>query len=387
MTGHLGHRRAAVGIVAALVVGCLAAIGPRAAACPFCTALGPSVTQRREAADVVLVAEVLAGAPGEPTRFRVHQRLTDSSGRADHDELAAKVDVALRRGDLALLFGQADDDSNAEIAWSALPVNETSLGYALRAPSLRQPAAERLRYFLKYLEHRDPLMAEDAYLEFGHAPFDDVAALASELPFERIRRWLVDPAVPPARKGLYGLLAGLARDEPMRAANAAFLRTQIEQPAVDFRAGFDGVLGGYLLAADEPGLDWLDQRYLRDRAAAVGDVRHLHTALRFYREFGRGIERARLTQSMRRLLDRPDVAAAAIVDLARWQDWEVVDRVAALYARPGYGDAPTRRAIVSYLAACPRPEAASQLARLREQDPQGVAAAEQELAALGGRGA
>ena len=229
-------------------------------------------------------------------------------------------------------------------------------------------------------------MAEDAYLEFGHASFDDVASASAALPPQRVRAWLADANVPPARKGLYGLLAGLARDPRARQDNEQFLREMIAAPAVDFRAGFDGVLGGYLLLAKEAGLDWLDERYLSNPAAAVGDVRHLHTALRQYREFGRDIPPERLTRSLRLLLDQPAVAAAAIVDLTRWRDWDSIQRVAELYGHADYDDGPTRRAIVGYLANCPQTVAAEALARLRQRDPVGVATAERELAALAGRG-
>jgi hypothetical protein len=77
-------------------------------------------------------------------------------------------------------------------------------------------------------------------------------------------------------------------------------------------------------------------------------------------------------------VDRPEFAAAAILDLARWQRWEALDRVAAVY-RKDKSDGPTRRSVVAFLTACPKPEAAAALERLRKTDPDGVRAIEKSL--------
>ncbi len=252
-----------------------------------------------------------------------------------------------------------------------------------RSPSLKTPTIERLHYFANYLEHADPLVAEDAYLEFGHAPFDVVARMADALSGRKLRKWLVDPAVPEARKGFYGLAIALAAPPAERAATAAFLREQIMAPANDFRAGFDGVLGGYLLLAGMPGLELIESRYLANPNSADGDVRHALTALRFYHEFGREIPRPRLAQAAAALLDRGEFAAEVITDLARWEAWDSLPDVVRIYSLPTT-DARTRRAVVGYLLACPDAEARHALARLRSADPAGVDAAEEVLSRTSG---
>jgi Asp-tRNA(Asn)/Glu-tRNA(Gln) amidotransferase A subunit family amidase len=119
------------------------------------------------------------------------------------------------------------------------------------------------------------------------------------------------------------------------------------------------------LAAGEPGLELIEQRYLANLDSANGDARHAMTALRFYHQYGRDIPQARLAAAMRHLLARPALAADAIADLARWEDWGSLRQVAGLFGQPGYDDPTTRRAIVGYLLACPTTEAAAELARLR----------------------
>ena len=107
-------------------------------------------------------------------------------------------------------------------------------------------------------------------------------------------------------------------------------------------------------------------------------MRHALTALRFYSEYGHEIPQSRLNTALAQLLARDEFAEAAITDLARWQAWEMRDRVVAVYGRKA-SDERTRRAVVGYLLACPDAAARQALERLRSTDPQGVAAAEDVL--------
>ncbi len=207
--------------------------------------------------------------------------------------------------------------------WSHVSVSDLSFAYVARAPSSRKDTPERLRYFARYLEHDDDVVAEDAYQEFGHSPFDKVAEAADELDQAKLRAWLSDENVRDYRKGFYGVALGLAKSADDRKANQELIRKAIDEQSQDFIAGFDGVLGGYLLLAGERGLKHLEERYLGNPKSADGHVRHTLSALRFCHEYGRDIPRERLSRSLRLLLDRPEFAAPAIVDLARWQDWHV----------------------------------------------------------------
>jgi len=331
----------------------------------------------RDRAAVVALAEVDQSSPRGKSRLNVHRVLAGGARMAAGATLDLTLDMAVKPGGLVLLFGNGLPAAKLDaLAWHGVAVNEQSYAYFARAPAAKVPAAERLRYFAPYLEHADPLVAEDAYLEFGHAPFDVVAQAAGVLPAARLRAWLVDAKVPPSRKGFYGLALGLSTDAATREANAEFLRKLVVAPEDDFRGGFDGILGGYLLLAGEPGLELVEKRYLAHPNSRDGDVRHAMTALRFYREYGREIPLARLSVALAKLLDRREFAAAAITDLARWKAWESTARIARLYAT---ADAATRRAVVGYLLACPSKEAVPELQRLRELDAAGVADAERVL--------
>jgi hypothetical protein len=362
-----------------LVVGLLT---PRqAAACPFCTALSPTLCQQRDGASVTALGELETAAAGGPATVKLHHVLTGQSVLGSQSQLILPLDLAADRGTLLLLFGKGADA--AHLDWHAVLVDETSYSYLARAPRGAVAAEERLAYFAPYLEHPNKLIAEDAYLEFGHAPLDQVTTAVAHLSMPKIRSWLTSLNVPGSRKGFYGLVLGLADGPAERTENAKLLHELIVAPEDDFRAGFDGILGGYLLLEPERGLALIESRYLANPHSAVGDVRHAQAALRFYHEHGRQITPQRLSAAVRHLLSRPEFAESAIVDLARWQDWDALPQISSLYTQASFADAAVRRAIVGYLLACPQSDAAAALETLRGFDPSGIAAAEQVLSATG----
>mgnify|MGYP003337121647 FL=1 len=236
------------------------------------------------------------------------------------------------------------------------------------------PEAERLRWFARRLEHPEAAIAADAFTEFGLAPFEAVRAAADAFDPQLLRGWVREPAIDQRRRGFYGLALGLVAsrsDDPgeARACRDA-LRQAIELPADDFRAGFDGLLAGLLVAEGPHGLDWLEGRGLFGRAARPVDQRHLLSALRFaWESLADTIPRHRIEAATAKLLSSPVVAADAAIDLARYRSWEAVDDVARLWDELGADDPLVRRAVAGYLSACPQPAAREQLDRIRRTSP------------------
>jgi hypothetical protein len=363
----------------------LALAAPTSFACPFCTALRPTLSEQREQSTVTLLAELegdgkSASKPGDPQHFLIHQALRGADAAAGASELTTTAEFQGKSGALALLFGEGDAKTGLpKLAWTAAKVNETSLAYFAAAPTLRKPTAERLAYFLRFLQHSDPLIAEDAYQEFGHASVEEISKIAAQLPQDKFRAWLVDAKIPPARKGFFAVALGLATTDADRKANLALLEKLMTAEGSDFRAGFDGVLGGYLLLRGEEGLAAIGKRYFANPKAGEGDVRHAIAAVRFFYEYDRKLDREKFRAALRPLLARKEFANAAILDLARWKDWSSTARVAALYDAADYPQPATREAVVAFLTASPESAAADRLATLRKRDPAGVASAELRL--------
>ena len=350
-------------------------------ACPFCNAVQPSFAERRADADALVLAEAVADG-----KFLVRQ-VFDGAARLGNPK-TIEADVSdLPEGHLVLLLGRYDPDAKLEPwNWLSEPVDEASLAYYVRAPAVKLPAAERLRYFVKYLEHVDADVAEDAFREFGRAPFEAVAAVADGLPYASLRAWLADAGVPGERKGFYGMALGLVAPGAERDANRTLLRKMVVAPAGEFRAGFDGILGGFLLAEGVAALDLIDERFLRNPQAAEGDVRHAQAALRFYLQYGRDVPESRLVASVASLLDRPATAPGALQDLTRRRAWTYSARAEELFLQSSGDDPALDRAVVGYLLVCPDVAAAQALRKLKSAAPERTAAALRHAELLGIRG-
>jgi hypothetical protein len=348
-----------------------------ATGCPFCVATRPTFAERRDEADSVLLAELISSG-NEAARYRLHQSLKGSLATASDGTFEILETTASPPHQLFVLLRSPDQK------WASIAVDETSAAYFARSPATRLSEADRLAYFASFLEHDDAAIAEDAYGEFARASLDDVKRVANRVAPSKLRAWLASDAVVSDRKGLYGLMLGLTKDTAERNANVAALEAIIRSPESDFRAGFDGVLAGYLLLTGEQGLVTLEKRYIENAHARHGDVLHLLKALRFYQEYGSGITTARLAQAIKPLIRRPELAAAVITDLARWEAWDATHEIAALFDADEFGDGPTQRAIVGYLLVCPTPEARRALGVLREKHPRRVADLEATALMLGG---
>lgn len=321
-------------------------------ACPFCAAPSLTLGERVVAADAVVLAE--------PVRSR---RIT---GRAEVVKVLVVREVYKGREPLIpghrLTFPRLADETAGThflciassgrrgLDWSEpLSVTEAGWRYITQAPSRTADDAERLKYFVRFLEAADPLIAEDAYGEFANSPYEAIVAMRSDLPRDSLRKWVTNPRTPGSRLGLYGMLLGLCGD----AADARRLEQVILQgrSEVDgFRPGIDGVMGGYLLLTRERGLDFLERKHLTDPSASFADIYAAMQALRFcWKYAGADFNRDRLRHSMRTLLIRPELADLVIADLARWQDWSVQSRLLAMYEEDAFQTPAVKRAIVRFM--------------------------------------
>ncbi|MBW3539209.1 MAG: hypothetical protein KY476_02970 [Planctomycetes bacterium] len=409
----------------------LVVIAGRALACPFCSAPSLTLTEQVAQSDAVVLvtwvdatrpappattsvgsgdgeaavatATTASGSPMAETIFAV-EKVVKYAGEAPKKgaRIALPRYLAAKKGDLFLLMG----NKGTSIDWATpLEVSQTSFEYIAGAPAPEDPVAQRLEYFLEYLEFPDQLVANDAYGEFANAPYEDIAKLADKMPRERIRKWVASEDTPPTRMGLYGLLMGLCGN----ADDAKLMERIITEPTSEFRLGIDGVISGYLLLTGGKGLEVVDRTKLASKVVVdaegnpvlddkgqkqpvpFSETYAAMQALRFMWDFGgETVSKDRLQESMRTLLDRSELADLVIADLARWQDWSVQDRLMKLYGTEGYDIPSVKRAVVRYLLVCSRdkgegadakvPEHAAKaqahLDELRKTDPRTVRDAE-----------
>ncbi|MCA9006063.1 MAG: hypothetical protein KDA70_12395 [Planctomycetaceae bacterium] len=318
-------------------------------ACPFCP--GPSTTLSRqlELADVAILGQWSSAKLGTLQK-------TGQTSFVISEVLHQPRKSTLKVGDQIILSrhyaGKPDQQffltgaRGISLHWNEpVAMTSASIVYLKQAPSQKMETSHRLRYFLNYLEHPDTIIANDAFAEFANAPFEAVTPLAEELPREKLHSWLENENTPVPRLGLYGLLLGLCGQE----SDILFMEAKILEPAQEIRMGIGGLMSGYLMLTGSAGLDKIDKSKFRDKTAAFSETFAAMQALSFMWTFGEDkIEKRRLNQSMRLLLERPELADLVIANLARWEDWTVMDHLAELYGAKDYDVRSVKKAIIRY---------------------------------------
>ncbi|HVJ67500.1 MAG TPA: hypothetical protein VM510_05915 [Caulifigura sp.] len=348
-----------------------------AIACPFCPIADATFNEQLNQAEVALVVQWVSsrqadkkGDPGETT-YRVVKVLKQPSTEFAGDSLVTLATARTAQPDaLFLVMGVYDPG----VQWkNPIAVTETSVKYILESPGRDAPAAQRLPYFLNHLDHPDLVISNDAFSEFAGAPYQDIAPLADRFSPALLKKWIADPATSQTRIGFYGMMLGLSGTK----ADAPFLKSHIEQPTETFRLGLDGMLGGYVLLLREEGLPLLEARL--NPAANITESYAAMQALRFLWEYApECVGKDRLRQSMRKALDRPELAELAVSDLTRWEDWESMSRLVKMFDSPTYREKNTRRAVARYLITL----SSKKVAAGDELTARRVSAAKAELMAL-----
>jgi len=407
--------------------------------CPFCSAVSQTLSQEIAGADVAVIARLLK-LPPEADLNSDDQSAWDvddpNSGSAEFEVL--KTVRGAEVGNLApvqgstikvVYFGSSQINKQGQkklflisglagkqIDWSTpLPLTERGAEYIQAIITLPEKGAQRLSFFLDYLEDEDPLLAQDAYDEFGRAPYEVVTAVGDKIDRPQLIGWIEDSQIGPTRRRLYLTLLGIcgkAEDvdflesllrydyQPMKIGLAATLAviTQTgpalgvpvlsEMVKADVRRKqqcLDALIAAYLKLKGPAGLPLIERRFLTNPAAEYTHVYAAVMALRFHGEETDALPRQRLLQSVRLLLGNADIADQVIPDLARWEDWSVLDQLVTMF-KDSDADAWVRQPVIAYLlAATEQPaetgkRAEAALAELEALDPQGVKRARSYMA-------
>ncbi len=380
MTGML-RRLFALGL--ALLAG--AAVAGTAAACPFCSMQGQTLTNEVGQASMVLYGTLQNGVP-DPNGGGA-DGTTDLAIEAvikDNEVLGGKKVITLNRfvqtdpqsKDKFLVFcdvfkGKVDpyrgmavksDSDIAKYLAGALKVKDKDLN-------------SRLGFFFKYLDDADVEVSNDAYKEFANADYKDYKDMAKTLPADKIAGWLRDPNTPSFRYGLYASMLGHCG----KPEHAALLRSMLDDSDKRVNSGVDGILAGYILLRPKEGYQYL-AGILKDPNK---DFNFRYAALRAARFFWDSrpdvVDHKELLAAVTALLDQGDIADLAIEDLRKWQQWDVADRILALQNRSSHNVPIVKRAILRYALSSPSKEAAAYVEEQRKKDPRMVQDAEELL--------
>ncbi len=396
-------------------------------ACPFCNVESKTLTEDTKGADAVVFAKLLKEAPptadpADPNSgmatFQVVEVLKGKEALAEKKEISVVFFGDTNRDKVYLITGTGKD----KIDWTTpLPLSAAAIDYVKKLPTVPPAGPDRLVFFQDFLENADPLLAQDAYDEFARAPYAEVKALKPKLKHDQIIKWVADPEVSPSRRRLYITMLGVCGNkddlpllesmivsdfETMKPALVGLVGTglsmggpvgmpivieAVQQNERRKKLGLDALVACYLILRGPDGLDVVENRFLKNPKAEYTHVYSTIMALRFHGDENTGVlPRERLLAAMRLLLDNADFADQVVLDLSRWEDWSVLDRLVGMFKNSdakGY----IRQPVVSYLTvASEQPgdvgtKAKGAIAELEKLDPETVKTA-RSLMAFGALG-
>ncbi len=401
-------------------------------ACPFCTVESQTLSEEIEGSDVAVIAYLVKPANVDkegPDALGEYGVVDPDTGRAlfrvdrieKGEELLEGIETfeAVYFGDTDFekpFFIRAIANEDNSLEWNIpLPLTQLGMQYIDDLKTLPAGGSERLAYFLKFLQHEDPLLSQDAYDEFAASPYEAIVGLEDKMDKQKLWTWIDSRDVSPSRRSLYFTMLGVCGDasdavrlEQMMLSDSRVLKSVAEAAsamsialggpigipvvpemvAMEERRrqlGFSALVGCYLKLRGPEGMEVVDEYFLANPDADYTQVFATCLALRVLGEETEIVPMPRLQKSMRLVLDKPEFAEQAITDLARWEDWSVLDRLVEMYET-----APQRtfvkEPIVAYLDRASHQEgeigteAKAALARLEEKDPETVKRARSLLA-------
>jgi hypothetical protein len=255
------------------------------------------------------------------------------------------------------------------VMWSTpLPLSAKAQDYLVKITKLPREGADRYTFFQNYLEDADEMLARDAYDEFAKASYDTVKSLKEHMDHDKIVGWIKDPNIPASRRRLYLVMLGVCGSEKDLPLIEKFIKSDDRKE----KQGLDSLIACYLTLKGEAGMPVIEDLFLKNEKADYADTYAAIMALRFHFTDGKVIEKKRLLSGLRYMLDRPQLADLVIPDLARWEDWNSMEKLFDLYKKADEKTSWVRVPVVNYLRVCPLPKAKDLLKECEKIDPQAV---------------
>jgi hypothetical protein len=361
-----------------------------ARACPFCSAVSLTFAQEIAQSQAAVIAKLVepppagslaprAEGPLPKGKFEIVEVLKGAdlvaeAGLAGADAKPIETIMLEEKpvGSLFLLMAVEPP----QLVWSSpVRVSDRGVAYIRRLGELPEKGPERLAFFQDHLEDEDDSLARDAYDEFAIAPYADVKGLKERMDPAKLLGWIENPKVPANRRRLYATMLGVCGSKDDAARIGKILSGEGLSPEqTEARSGLDALIACYVALEGPAALDLVDRLFLerKNRDVPFTETYAAVMALRFLGEESDLVPRDRVLASLRLLLAEPKLADLVIADLARWQDWSVIDRLVTLFKEAKADNIFVREPIVNYLRACPLPAAAAAVTELETIDPEAV---------------
>lgn len=350
-------------------------------ACPFCAAVSQTFSQEMESMDVVVIARMTKLPPPRDNTLPSDQG-TDVKAKFEAVQVLKGENIfngklpieTLYFGDGGvgkeyLIMAVRETPESNRLQWTTpMLLSERGKAYLLKLPTLPKEGHDRLAFFEKYLEDKDEMLARDSYDEFANAPYEAVKNLKDTMNHDQLVKWIQNEDIPASRRRLYLTMLGVCGTQ----ADLPLLESMLKANDRKAKAGLDALIGCYLTLKGDNGVKLIEDLYLANKESEYADTYSAIMALRFHGTEGGVIDRKRIVKAVRLMLKRPQLADLVIPDLARWEDWEAMDDLVALFKNADEKSSWVRVPVVNYLRACPLPAAKEHLVELEKIDPQAV---------------
>jgi hypothetical protein len=338
--------------------------------CPFCSSVNVTFGEQLKIYDLVVTARLIAlvePPADEPTEQKYGKFGVQRIFKGENFiEAATEFQAALGE----------DADGKTEFLcfgigppltlWNpAIPSDNRVEDYLMAIKSLPPAGAERLVFFLDYLEDANQVLAMDAYDEFAICTYDDLHHLKTRIPRQKLLQFIQNREVPVNHRRLYFTMLGVCGDPQQ---DVPLLERLLVSEEKEDREGLDSLTACYLCLKGADGLKLIEQQFILNEETDYLLMHEILAALRFHGTEVEIIPRERLVQTVRQLLNRPRLADMVIADLARWEDWEVLGQLIEMFQNSDNKINWIRVPIFQYLLACPLPEAKQAIEKLKKVD-------------------
>ena len=349
--------------------------------CPFCSAIGPTITEQfaqskyavfARLRSIQLESDSRTGAPILWGEFKVIETINNGESLKIGQKIKMRLRNKYRLDTKMLIFGQ--DQQNTEvIRWSApKSLDKRSSEFVEKVRQLSDNGVERLKFFIDHLNDQNSLIADDAFNEFSKASYKDLKAIRKLIDREQLLEWILDSNTPTHRLRLYFTMLGVSAKK----SDAKVLEKLITSDDPQLKRGLDSLVACYLLIKGKDGLDVIDESLLSNMKTNQTELFACVGALRFHGTEVTVIPRERLLKSARILLDRPSIADVIIIDLARWGDFSIADKLLGLYQSEKDEHRFLRMPIAAYFLSFPKGKSAPYINKLKIKDSGAVERAE-----------
>lgn len=337
--------------------------------CPFCSTVNNTLAEQLKLNDLVVIGTLTAdpeipGEVGEPPRrrFEVKRIFKGENFISNGTSFTTGLIGKHAPGSDFLCWGIGPPI----IAWDKAIASHARIErYLQDIQALPEKSAQRLIFFLDYFEDPLQLLATDAYDEFAIASYADLKAIKDHMPRQRVLDFLSDPEIEENRRRLYYTMIGICGTTD----DIPFLEKLITKGPIAENKGLDALVACYLCLKGADGLPLIEKEFLATKDVEFAKVHQVIAALRFHGTEVSIVNRQQLLVTMRKLLKQPKLADIVIPDLARWEDWSVLDQLVSMFKDSTSSSSWIRVPIFKYLSVCPLPAAKQHLDELKLLDP------------------